>query len=210
MNASMTLRVVAVTLMSVALRAHAQRAPLTAADLPAKLTPEARQVITRLGDSLRAERLPDEPLYAKAAEGVLKGAAETRILSAVRALARNLGEARDALGSGVDDADLVAGASALHEGATPAMLTQLRDTHRVAGARETSLATPLVALVDLLARHVPPATAASAIDALVARRAPSEDFAALRAGVAQDIFAGQTPEAAVTQRMKNIEARPRP
>jgi hypothetical protein len=154
-------------------------------------------------------RLPDEPLYAKAAEGVLKGADEARILSVVRTLARRLGEARVALGSGVEDADIVAGASALHEGASRAMLTELGDTHRAAGGG-TSLATPLVALVDLLARHVPPVTAASAIDALVARRAPSDDFAALRAGVARDIYAGQAPEAALAQRMKNIEARGRP
>jgi hypothetical protein len=190
-------------------RAECQRAPLTAADLPSQLSPASRQLITRLGDSLRSARLPDEPLYAKAAEGVLKGADEARIVSAVRALARRLGEARAALGSGVEDADIVAAASALHEGATPAMLVQLRDTQRAAGS-STSLATPLVALVDLLARHVPPGTAATAIETLVARRAPIDDFAALRAGVARDIYAGEAPEAAVTQRMKNIEVRGRP
>jgi hypothetical protein len=192
---------------------HAQRTTLNASDLPSQLSPAARQMIARLGDSLRAARLPDEPLYAKAAEGVLKGAEEARIVTAVRTLARELGEARAALGSGIDAADLVAAASALHVGATPAMLTQLRDTQRAAGAR-TSLATPLVALADLLSRRVPPPAAASAIGALVARRAPSDDFAALRAGVERDIDAGRAPEAAVLQRaqalVRSIDARGKP
>jgi hypothetical protein len=194
--------------------AYAQHATLGASDLPSQLSAATRQAITRLGDSLRAVRLPDEPIYAKALEGVLKGAEEARILTAVRTLARELGEARAALGSGVDDADLVAGASALHVGATPAMLTQLRDTQRGSGGASGSLATPLVALADLLSRRVPATAAASAIDALVARHAPSDDFAALRAAVERDIDAGRTPEAAVAQRtqilLKSIDARGKP
>ncbi|HEY7233447.1 MAG TPA: hypothetical protein VH539_04815 [Gemmatimonadaceae bacterium] len=193
----------AAALASVAFGAGAQRpsAPaLTAADLPVQLAPATRQAIARLGDSLRAVRLPDEPLYAKAAEGVLKGAEDARIIVAVRALARELGEARAALGAAADDADLVAAASALHVGATPAMLTRLQDTHRAATNGATSLATPLVALADLLTRRVPAPAAAAAIDSLVARRAPAGDFAALRAAVERDIDAGRAPEASVLQR----------
>jgi hypothetical protein len=186
--------------------ARAQRppAPVTAADLPVQLAPATRQAIARLGDSLRAAHLPDEPLYAKAAEGVLKGADDARILVVVRKLARELGEARVALGASVDDADLVAGASALHVGATPPMLRQLRDTHRAAAGSRASLATPLVALTDLLTRHVPAPAAAAAIDSLVARGAPADDFAALRAAVERDIDAGRTPEASVSQRTQVI------
>jgi len=191
------------------------RSALTAADLPAQLAPATRQAIARLGDSLRSAHLPDEPLYAKAAEGVLKGAEDVRILAAVRVLARELGGARGALGIDADDAELVAGASALHVGATPAMLTQLRDTHRAAGNIEarTSLATPLVALADLLTRRVPAPAAAAAIDSLVARGAPADDFAALRTAVERDIDAGRAPEASVVQRtqvlLKGIDARSR-
>src|SRR5690348_22977 len=130
--------------------ARAQHPLHDANDLPNQLSPAARQTIARLADSLRAAHLPDRPLYDKAAEGVLKGAEETRIVSAVRTLARELGEARSALGDGVDPADLVAAASALHVGATPVMLAQLRDTQRAAGGSAASLATPLVALADLL------------------------------------------------------------
>jgi hypothetical protein len=158
--------------------------------------------------------LPDEPLYAKAAEGVLKGADDGRILVVVRKLARELGEARVALGASVDDADLVAGASALHVGATQSMLTQLRDTHRAAAGSRASLATPLVALTDLLTRHVPALVAAAAIDSLVARGAPADDFAALRAAVERDIDAGRTPEASVSQRtqvlLRGLDSRKTP
>jgi hypothetical protein len=147
---------------------------------------------------------------------VLKGADEARILAAVRTLARELGDARSALGGAAADAELVAGASALHVGATPAMLKQLRETHVAAtkGATSGSLATPLVALADLLTRRVPASVAAAAIDSLVARRAPGDDFAALRAAVERDIDAGRAPEASVVARtrglLRNIESSPRP
>jgi hypothetical protein len=188
-------------------------APMTAADLPSQLASATRQTIVRLGDSVRAVGLPDAPLYAKAAEGVLKGATDARIVSAVRTLARELGDARSSLGSGAGDAELVAGASALHVGASPAMLRQLRDAHSAGSRSATSLATPLVALADLLARRVPPSVAAAAIDSLVARGAPGDDFAALRAAVERDIDAGRAPEASVVQRtqglLRNIEGRRR-
>lgn len=187
---------------------------LTAADLPAQLSPAVRQAIVHLGDSLRAAHLPDAPLYAKAAEGVLKGAEPARILTAARTLARELGDARVALGTGADDVDLVAAASALHVGATPEMLRRLRDA-RAGGSREgQSLATPLIALTDLLTRRVPAQVAAGAIESLVAKRAPSDDFAALRAAVERDIEAGRSPEASVTTRtqtlLHTIEARRSP
>jgi hypothetical protein len=182
---------------------------VSAGDIPAQLSPASRQVVARLGDSLRAAGLPDQPLYSKAAEGVFKCATEARIIAVVRTLARELGESRAALGASADDADLVAGAAALHVGATPAMLAQLRETHRAAGnGARSSLATPLIALADLLTRRVP---AAAAIDSLVARRAPADDFAALRAAVERDIDAGRAPEASVMQRtqvlLRGLDAR---
>jgi hypothetical protein len=196
--------------MCAALSALAGQRPTTASDLPSQLSVATRQAIVRLGDSLRAARLPDEPVYAKAAEGVLKGADEARIVAAVRTLARELAEARTSLGSNADAAELVAGASALHVGATPLMLKQLRETHLAAGQSATSLATPLVALADLLTRRVPPVIAAAAIDSLVARHAPGDDFAALRAAVERDIDAGRAPETAVTTRIQGLLRRRTP
>ena len=185
---------------------------VSAADVPPQLSPASRQVIARLADSLRTAGLPDQPLYSKAAEGVFKCATEARIIAVVRTLARELGEARAALGTSAGDADLVAAASALHVGATPLMLVQLRDTHLAAGnAARSSLATPLTALADLLTRRVPASTAAAAIDSLLARRAPADDFAALRAAVERDIDAGRAPEASVVQRtqvlLRGLDAR---
>jgi len=185
---------------------------VSAGDIPAQLSPASRQAVARLGDSLRAAGLPDQPLYSKAAEGVFKCATEARIIAVVRTLARELGESRAALGASADDADLVAGAAALHVGATPAMLAQLRETHRAAGnGARSSLATPLIALADLLTRRVPAPAAAAAIDSLVARRAPADDFAALRAAVERDIDAGRAPEASVMQRtqvlLRGLDAR---
>ena len=215
MNHAMVRRMAVAVLLSgvtsVGAGAQASAKPMTAADLPARLAPATRQAIVHLGDSLRAVGLPDAPLYAKAAEGVLKGATDARIVSVLRTLARELGDARASLGISADDAELVAGASALHVGASPAMLRQLRDTHAAGDGPTTSLATPLVALADLLARRVPALVAAAAIDSLVARGAPSEDFAALHAAVKRDIDAGRAPEASVVQRtqglLRDIEGR---
>jgi hypothetical protein len=205
MIASMWQRLAAVAVLTgAAWSSLGAQQPTTAADLPSQLSVATRQAIARLGDSLRAARLPEEPLYAKAAEGVLKGADDARIVSAVRTLARELGEARASLGADADAAELVAGASALHVGATPLMLKQLRETHLAAERRALSLATPLIALADLLTRRVPPPVAAAAIDSLVARRAPADDFAALRAAVERDIDAGRAPEAAVTTRVQGL------
>ncbi len=93
--------------------------------LPQRLAPDVRATIDRLMDSVRAAGLPTGPLADKAAEGVLKGADDQRILVAVRMLARELGEARTILGSASDAALLSATASALHAGAAPGELRRI-------------------------------------------------------------------------------------
>ena len=181
---------------------RAQARGLTPADLPAQLAPATRQAIERLADSVRAARLPSDPIYAKAAEGVLKRAEDARILAAVHRLARALGDARRALGDDADEAELVAGASALQSGVPAAMLRRLREAQRPSPRR--SLATPLIVLADLVTRRVPPGVAAAAIDSLVARSAPGEDFTALRAAVERDIDAGRAPDAATLLRTRSL------
>lgn len=181
---------------------RAQARGLTTADLPPQLAQATRQAIERLADSVRAARLPSDPIYAKAAEGVLKGAEDARILAAVHRLARALGEARRALGDEADEAELVAGASALQSGVPPAMLRRLREAQRP--LPRGSLATPLIVLADLVTRRVPPGVAAAAIDSLVSRSAPIEDFAALRAAVERDIGAGRAPDAATLLRTRSL------
>lgn len=69
-------------LMLLSSAAHAQ----TRSALPAQLAAPTRDTLQRLIDSARAVGLPGEPLMAKAAEGALKGADDTRIVRAPFAL----------------------------------------------------------------------------------------------------------------------------
>ena len=181
--------------------AQAGERSMSAAELPARLAPATRQAIVSLGDSLRAVGLPDAPLYAKAAEGVLKGADDARIVEAVRSLAKALGDARGALGPTADASVLDAGASALRAGVTPAALHSLGEAG-AAPSGPTALATALVTLVDFVAKGVPPALASQSIEQLLRLGAPESRFETLRNEVEADIRDGQSPEAAVTSRVK--------
>jgi hypothetical protein len=177
---------------------------------PDRLAPATRASIERLADSLRSLGLPSQPLYGKAAEGVLKGADDARIMAAIRTLARELVEARAALGDESDEAELIAGASALHAGAPASTLRRLREgrgPRRAKGA----LAVPLVVLADLASRGIPPAVAGASLEALAARNASDDQFTALRAAIERDIEAGRPPADAATARTRallgSIEAR---
>ena len=170
--------------------------------LPDRPQPATRTAIEQLADSLRSAGLPDEPLYSKAAEGVLKGATDGRILTVVRSLARELGDARAALGIEASDAEIVAGASALHAGVPEAELRRMRDRH--SRGSSASLAVPLTVLADMITRGVPPNDAAVSVNALLARRVDDARFQALRVGIERDISAGRPPGAAAevwTQRV---------
>lgn len=169
--------------------------------LPARLGAPARAAIASLMDSARAAGLPTSGLAAKAAEGVLKGADDARIVDAVRALARALGDARAALGPTADPSVLDAGASALRAGVTPATLRSLGNAGATpAGA--PALASALVTLVDFVAKGVPPALASQSIEQLLRLGAPESRFVTLRNQVESDIRDGQSPEAAVTTRVR--------
>jgi hypothetical protein len=192
--------IVAGLLLSLAsLAAGAQQS----AALPDRLAPATRASIERLADSLRRVGLPSQPLYAKAAEGVLKGADDPRILRAVRTLARELGEARAALGEESDEAELIAGASAVHAGAPVATLRRLRE-HRGLRRAKGALAVPLVVLADLATRGIPPAVAGASLEALAARNASDDQFTALRAAIERDIEAGRPPADAMTARTRAL------
>jgi hypothetical protein len=184
----------------------------TPVSLPARLGPETRVAIERLVDSARTAGLPTTPLTDRAAEGVLKGADDQRILTAVRTLARELGEARIIVGTQADAALLTATASALHAGASSAELRRLAQPGGDAPDAH-SLATAYVTLVDLVAKRIPPAAAATAVGELLRRRATDDRFVVLRSDVEQDIRAGVAPEAALTRRIRShvelLDAAPR-
>ncbi|HET7458823.1 MAG TPA: hypothetical protein VFJ74_14335 [Gemmatimonadaceae bacterium] len=193
--------------------ARAQQQQQSATSFPPRIQPAARATLERLADSARAGGLPDGPLYAKAAEGVLKGATDDRIVAAVRALAREMEGARVALGGDASAAELVAGASALHAGVATDVLRRLANERRASGGAASSsrsagatrsLAMPLVVLADLVTRGVPAGAAASSIDALVARGVSDVGLAALRRDVERDILGGNAPQAAAAARTRAL------
>lgn len=146
-------------------------------------------------DSARAAGLPEDPLVNKALEGASKGADGERIVLAVRRLAADMTQARAALGS-ASTPELVAGAAAVHGGAAPTLLRQLRTEHPGA-----SLEVALAVLTDLLARGVPADTATRAVVALVGSKARDAELVAFRRSVERDISLGAPPAAAAVVRL---------
>ncbi|MEP6492207.1 MAG: hypothetical protein ABJF01_05995 [bacterium] len=184
--------------------AHADGQLRGASEVPARLGPDARAAIQRLIDSARVAGLPTAPLADKAAEGVLKGADDRRVLSAVQTLLHQLIDARDILGRTDDVSLLGATASALQAGVPVAELRRLAAASRgsMSAADSRALAGALVTLVDLVAKRVPPAAASASIEELLRRHATEEQFVVLRGEVERDILGGQSPEAALAARTR--------
>ena len=84
--------------------------------LPETLSRDTRDSLHAIIRQSAAARVPTEPLYAKAAEGVLKRATDARILAAVRGLAQALAEARAQLPDSAAPGTVVAAASAIQAG----------------------------------------------------------------------------------------------
>ena len=189
-NRSLVLFTVALLCAPVAL--HAQDARLDA-----RLDARTRDAVVALIDSARTEGIQSEPLVQKALEGASKHADGPRILTAVRLLAGELGDARAALGPSSTDAEVIAGASALHAGIAPAALSRMRAT-RTHG----SLTVALAVLSDLIARGVPGDTATTVISALTGAGAPDAELLRFQQGVERDIAQGATPAAALGVRAK--------
>ena len=153
--------------------------------LAGRLDEPARQAVTALVDSVRAAGVPADPLINKALEGASKGADDSRIVAAVRALAADLARARAALGRATTQPELVAGAAALRAGAAPAFLGRLRATDP-----RQSLVMPLAVMADLVSSGVPADTAARSVLALVQAGMREADLVAFRQSVERDIALG--------------------
>jgi hypothetical protein len=162
------------------------------ARLDARLDARTRDAVVVLIDSARKEGIPGEPLVQKALEGASKHADGARILTAIRMLSRELGDARSALGPSSTDAEVIAGASALHAGIAPAALSRMR-----ASRAHGSLTVALAVLSDLIARGVPGDTATTVISALTGAGAPDAELLRFQQGVERDIAQGATPSAAI-------------
>jgi hypothetical protein len=162
------------------------------ARLDSRLDARTREAVVAIIDSARVEGIPSEPLVQKALEGASKHADGARILTAVRMLARELGDARSALGSTSSDAEVIAGSSALHAGIAPAALSKMR-----ASRTHGSLTVALAVLSDLVARGVPGDTATTVISALTTAGAQDAELLRFQQGVERDIAQGATPAAAI-------------
>ena len=165
-----------------------------------RLDPETRSLVVSVVDSARAVGLPSEPLIQRALEGATKGAPGPRIAAAVRRLASDLGTARTALGQGTSSPELEAGVAALRAGASPEVLTRLRD------ARRPPLTMALAVLADLVASGVP-ADSASAVVLALAPNARDADLVEFRRSVERDISLGAPPGAAASVRALNTGIR---
>lgn len=173
------------------------------ARLSARLDSRTAAAVTRLVDSARARSLPTEPLVQKALQGAAKRAPSGRVLAAVGELLSELTTARAALGQRSTEAELVAGAGALHGGVPAATLSRIRELR---GGQSVTVAVGTVA--DLVARGVPVDGAVSAVLALVERRAADADVVAFSNQVGRDIAAGAPPAVAATVRARGLGARP--
>lgn len=191
-------------------KATAQRQQAGRLALPAELSVQTRDTLQLLSDSARSAGLPAEAIAVKAAEGVLKGADDARIIRAARSLLRELMIARDALPPAAPLGTLTAAASALHAGVSPQTLRRLARSSE--GAQQSDLGVALVTLADLVASKVPAESAASSVEQLLRRSAPEAEMAAFRAAIARDIEAGRPPEAALQLRtralVRSLDARP--
>jgi hypothetical protein len=190
-NCSLALLTIALMCAPAALRAQDAR-------LDARLDAHTRDAVVALIDSAHAEGIPSEPLVQKALEGASKHADGPRILTAVRMLAGELGEARAALGPSSTDAEVIAGASALHAGIAPAALSRMR-----ASRAHGSLTVALAVLSDLIARGVPGDTATTVISALTGAGAADAELLRFQQGVERDFALGATPSAALGVRAQS-------
>lgn len=175
------------------------------ARLSARLDTRTAAAVTRIVDSARARSLPTEPLVQKALQGAAKRAPADRVVAAVRELMGELTVARSALGARSTEAELVAGAGALHAGIPAATLTRVRGLR---GREPVTVA--LGTLADLVARGVPVDGAVSAIVALASRGAPDADFVTFSNQVGRDIAAGAPPAVAARVRAAGARSGARP
>lgn len=153
-----------------------------------RLDQETAAAVQLVVDSAERAGLPTEPLVQKALEGSTLGASGNRIQTAVSSLARQLGRARQALGGGVDEAELTAAAGALRAGLPPSALRRLQ-----ALRSDRPLVVPIAVLTDLVAEGVPPEQATSSVLDLARENRPDDEFVALRRRVQTQRRGGVAP-----------------
>lgn len=196
--------------VGVSIRAEAQSQP--APQLPARIGAVGRATIERLADSLRTAGVPSAPLFDKAAEGVLKGADDARIVTATRTLARELGAASALLGPSSSVSDVVSAASALRAGVPPVSIRRIAARNQrdgASGVGDGRLSLSFIILADFASRKVPIDAAVNAVDGLLARGAGGAELSAFRVGVERDLLAGRDARVTLTSRAEGVLRPPR-
>lgn len=172
--------------------------------IPTKLGAPTRASLQRLIDSAGVAGLPVDPLYSKAQEGVFRGADDARVLAAVQRLARDLGDARTALGDSATPEEITAAANALRAGVTTTDLSRLRETGTKGRLAEHRLTVALVVLADLATRGVPPSLAAASVTELVSRNVSDGALISFRQTVERDLLDGRSPASALDARTRAL------
>lgn len=183
--------VVPLALLAIPLSAQSS----ASARLAGRVPPSIQAELARLVDSARTAGLPSEALVQKALEGATKRAEPRRIVSVVRVLAAELDAARRALGPDASEAEIVAGASALHAGVPAPTLARLRKDRP-----RQPLTIALGVMSELIARGVSTEQATRTVVALVERGARDEVLTGFGEAVERDIAQGAPPSVATAIR----------
>jgi hypothetical protein len=144
--------------------------------------------------------LPSEPIVAMARHGVQMKVPSPRIVTAARAVATRLAQARDALTpSAPTEADIRAGENALSAGVSAGVLRRIR-----AESPHDPVVIPLGVVAQLVANHVSEGRAASMVIELMKRQATPEQIASYGNNVSGDIALGSTPDVAADIRLRGL------
>lgn len=165
-----------------------------------RLDAQTRDAVDAIIENARKAGVPTEPLVDRALEGASKRATGSQIVSVVRGWADDLRKARQALGPGSPDAEVVAGAHALRNGIDVRQLERLRGTK--SGVR---YAMALDVMNYLVNRGVPVDTISPVIVNLVLASATDDQFAKLRQDVERDISGGMPASTAASLRGLGLE-----
>lgn len=167
--------------------------------LEARLDKATREAVVAIIENARKAGVPTETLVDKALEGASKRANGAVIVAVVRGWADDLRRARQALGPGSPDAEVVAGAHALRNG------VQIRELERLRAAKSgVRYAMALDVMNYLVNRGVPTDTISPVIINLVLASASEDQFAKLRQDVERDISGGVAAATAASLRGQGL------
>lgn len=158
-----------------------------------------RDMVRTYVEAARARGTPVEPLVARALQGVVFKANKKAIEQAMARLEKNLRRSRDLLGAQATADEVSAGADALSNGVPEKSIVELRQA-----ARRRPITVELGVLTELVAKGVPPKTAAARVRELMARGATGAQLTELNAAVQQDVALGVSPIAALELRGRGV------